>query len=327
MSDWLHGWPYVAWAVAGAALTFVAVYGLFLWYVFRAYGEAIHRIFEEKPLFLPPQVPPTEGARDVTLTTTDGRRLAATWLPAETDRPRGTVLFCHEHGGSRWLAVPYCGHLRGRGFNVLTFDFNGCGDSEPVPGYQPLHWVTEHEVRDVAAAVDHLKGRDDLGAGGVGVMGVSQGGGAALAIAARDRFVRAVVTDGAFATHGTIIHFCAKWIQIFVRYQVLTVLLNGFFYRLLTETLIWRESRKRGLRYPRLAWATRWLRQPLLMIAGKRDSYISPPVVHRLYDAAPQPKHLWQVPDAKHNQGLSVAGDEYRRRVADFFAAHLTASA
>ena len=40
--------------------------------------------------------------------------------------------------------------------------------------------------------------------------------------------------------------------------------------------------------------------------------------------AAPgEPKEFWLVEGAKHNQALHVAGDEYRRRVLEFFERHL----
>jgi hypothetical protein len=36
---------------------------------------------------------------------------------------------------------------------------------------------------------------------------------------------------------------------------------------------------------------------------------------------------LWLVDGAKHNQALAIAGDEYRRRVLDFFDLHLAGPA
>jgi hypothetical protein len=42
-----------------------------------------------------------------------------------------------------------------------------------------------------------------------------------------------------------------------------------------------------------------------------------------LFRHAGRPKELWVVEGAKHNQALQVAGDEYKRRVTDFFDRHL----
>jgi hypothetical protein len=59
------------------------------------------------------------------------------------------------------------------------------------------------------------------------------------------------------------------------------------------------------------------------MIHGEGDTYIKPLTARALFDRAGDPKELWLVKGAKHNQGLTVAGEEYRRRVLSFFEAHL----
>ncbi len=59
------------------------------------------------------------------------------------------------------------------------------------------------------------------------------------------------------------------------------------------------------------------------MIHGESDTYIKPAMARALFEIAREPKELWLVPGAKHNQALQVAGDEYRRRVLEFFEKHL----
>ena len=49
------------------------------------------------------------------------------------------------------------------------------------------------------------------------------------------------------------------------------------------------------------------------MIHGEGDTYIKPEMAKALFERARGPKELWIVPKAKHNQALSVAGDEYHR--------------
>ena len=61
------------------------------------------------------------------------------------------------------------------------------------------------------------------------------------------------------------------------------------------------------------------------MIHGGADTYIKPEMARELFDRAKEPKELWIVDGAKHNQALTVAPDEYRRRVLDFFLRHLPA--
>ena len=59
------------------------------------------------------------------------------------------------------------------------------------------------------------------------------------------------------------------------------------------------------------------------MIHGEADTYIKPEMAEALFARAREPKDLWLVPRAKHNQALHLAGDEYRRRVLEFFECHL----
>ena len=67
--------------------------------------------------------------------------------------------------------------------------------------------------------------------------------------------------------------------------------------------------------------------RPLLMIHGGGDTYIKPEMAQALFDCAGEPKEFWLVEGAKHNQALHVAGDEYRRRVLEFFERHLAGQA
>ena len=61
------------------------------------------------------------------------------------------------------------------------------------------------------------------------------------------------------------------------------------------------------------------------MIHGEADTYIKVEMAEGLYRRARSPKELWVVPDAKHNQALHLVGDEYRRRVLEFFERYLAA--
>jgi hypothetical protein len=58
-------------------------------------------------------------------------------------------------------------------------------------------------------------------------------------------------------------------------------------------------------------------------VHGGADNYIRPEMARALHDLARPPKELWLVEGAKHNQSLQVAGDDYRKRVLEFFTKHL----
>ena len=73
----------------------------------------------------------------------------------------GVVVFCHEFLGDRWSFQPYTDGLRDLGFDLFTFDFRNHGTSATEPGYEPLQWVSDREVRDLRAALAYLRSRPD----------------------------------------------------------------------------------------------------------------------------------------------------------------------
>ena len=51
-----------------------------------------------------------------------------------------------------------------------------------------------------------------------------------------------------------------------------------------------------------------------------------PDMARTLFDQASEPKELWIVDKAKHNQAFHLANEEYKRRVLAFFDRHLAAT-
>jgi fermentation-respiration switch protein FrsA (DUF1100 family) len=62
---------------------------------------------------------------------------------------------------------------------------------------------------------------------------------------------------------------------------------------------------------------------PVLIIAGDGDELIPAENGRRLYAAAREPKELWIIPNALHGATLAAAGQEYERRVGEFFDTQL----
>jgi pimeloyl-ACP methyl ester carboxylesterase len=313
----------------GLAILFSGPVGIIGWLAVlhfvlrRRYLHVVVRIFQEKPLFVIPTGQPVNTAEDVHFPTEDGRTLRGCYLRAERSR-RGVILFGLEFGSNRWSCLPYCEHLLEAGFDVFAFESRCQGDSDAQPGYVPLQWVTEFEVRDARAAIAYLKGRPDADPQGIGFFGISKGAGAVLQAAAHDPYVRCCVTDGVFAAYTTLVPYMRHWFRIYNSCVAIQGLLPSWYYGLVGLVgLDWIEQ-ERGCRFVHLEGAlARLAPRPLLMIHGGGDTYIKPDMARSLFQRARQPKELWIVDGAKHNQALQVAGEEYRRRVREFFAAHL----
>lgn len=318
------------WVVVGVVVGVPLALALFLFglwvYLRLTYAQHLVRIFTEKPLFIIPRGKPVEGAEDVLFPTTNGLELRGCYLKTPAPRRRGVILFGLEFGSNRWACVPYCEQLLARGFDVFTFEPRGQGESPIQPGYEPLQWTTEFEIEDMHAALAYLKERPDADPQGVGFFGVSKGASAGLFAGADDPYVRCFVTDGVFALFTTVVPYMQKWIAIYSKKRYLYATLPAWYYEIVGRTCLGRLQQHRGFRCPDLEPAVaRLAPRPLLMIHGGADTYIKPEMAKALFDRARQPKELWVVEGAKHNQAIQVAGDEYHRRVCDFFEQHLAA--
>jgi alpha-beta hydrolase superfamily lysophospholipase len=313
----------IAAVATGAVVWLVALHFYLRW----RYLHLVVRIFQEKPLFVIPRGQPLPEAEDVGFPSADGRTLRGCYLKAAGAR-RGVILFGLEFGSNRWSCRPYCEHLTEAGFDVFAYESRGQGDSDRQPGYQPLQWVTAFEVADARAALAYLKGRSDADPRGVGLFGISKGAGAGLLAAADDPYVRCCVTDGVFGTYTTLVPYMRQWFRIYNSNRRAQDLLPDWYYGLIGLVALRRIGRERGCTFPHVERALRRLApRPLLMIHGERDSYIRPEMARVLYSCARAPKEFWLVSGAKHNQGLQLAGDEYRRRVLAFFEQHMTGPA
>jgi pimeloyl-ACP methyl ester carboxylesterase len=237
------------------------------------------------------------------------------------------ILFGLEFGSNCWSCRAYCEHLVASGFDVFAFESRNQGTSDRQEGYDPLQWVTDYEVRDAQAAIEYLKRRPDADPRGVGFFGISKGAGAGLIAAGRDPHVRCFVTDGLFATFTTLTPYMKQWFRIYNTYFPLA-LIPDWYVDWIGRIGLRRIERERHCHFPSLEEAMRLVApRPLLMIHGGADTYIKPDMAQALYDRVSGPRELWLVPDAKHNQALNVAGEEYRQRVLRFFESTLGAEA
>ena len=281
------------------------------------------RMFGQVP-WLPSQwrEPLCEG-ETVHLAAADGTRLEGTYLPTTAPQRHGTVACCHELNGDRWNTIPFVAGLRRRGFDVFCFDFRNHGNSDRTPGYEPTPWVTTYETADVRAVIDYLASRPDARGQGIGLFGLSKGGTAALAAAADDPRVRAVVVDGVCPTERLQVHWTRELLAdhgpVVARLLGLTDLLVrplGAWARLVVG---WR----RNCRFVNVEQAARQASAPVLMIHGGADSHVPVELARELKQVMPPQTSLWIVPWAKHAGAVEIAGEEYHERIARFFLEHL----
>jgi pimeloyl-ACP methyl ester carboxylesterase len=313
------------WTVAVLAGVSVIFLGIRTLLIIRQYGPPIRRIFEENPIFAPTAGTEAPAAECVEFCTPEGLTLNGSYLETTSGQPHGIVVFCHEFRSDRWSGVAYWECLQRAGFDIFAFDFRNHGESEKDPAYSPRHWVTNYELDDLEAALAYLKTRRRTAAIPIGLFGISRGGGAAIAVAARDRSIRCVVTDGAFPTHSTMLAYMKKWMLLVVGEKWWIRFLPECYIAFVRNVVLARVERDLGCHFVKLERSIRKIApRPILMIHGGRDSYIRPDIASQFFECAGEPREFWVVHGARHNACLEIAGDEYRRRVLAFFREHLT---
>jgi pimeloyl-ACP methyl ester carboxylesterase len=295
---------------------------LYLYLRWRYLGFLV-RIFQEKPLFIVPRGQPADDAEHVTFPSVDGLKLRGCYVATPLPVRKGVILFGLEFSSDRWASRQYCERLIEEGYDVFTYEPRNQGDSDKDSGYEPLQWVTDKDVSDMKSAIAYLRDRPDADPNGIGLFGISKGGSTAFLAAAREDSIRCVVTDGAYATYTTMVPYMQRWISIYSDRYALQRVLPGWFYGLVGLTGVKQVARNRGVNYPSVEKALGKYRRPLLMIHGEADTYIKPEMGQKLFERAKGPKEMWIVPGAKHNQALTVAGDEYHAKVVAFFDRHL----
>jgi pimeloyl-ACP methyl ester carboxylesterase len=243
---------------------------------------------------------------------------------------KGTIVFCHEFHSDMYSCARYARPLIEAGFDVFTFDFRGHGDSSSSRRYHPLQWPSDKELDDVLGACAYVEsalageGRPT----GIGLFGISRGAGAGLLAAASDPNIKAIVCDGAFSTRETLVALMKRWAYIFARVRLVYENHPDAFWRLLVWLLMRFAQPRLGCRFPSVRKALKEMQpRPILFIHGDKDSYIRTEQTRLLYEAAPSPKYLWVVEEARHNQSVVVEPRQYAARTIAFFRRHLAGEA
>lgn len=279
------------------------------------------RMFEYAPPLHANETSPDLRAEVVNFPTSEKETLAAALYRHRDRKSRGLILFCHELGADKWSTMSYCEGLWDAGFDILALDFRNHGDSDEHVGYEPIHWLTTYEVDDVQSALRFIAEHPDLSQMPLHVYGISRGGAAALVAAAECPTVKSVCTDGAYTTLSMTRLYARRWLTLFV--PAWTAKLVPGWHIDMTIAIAWRISQfKRLCRYVSIeASLPKLADRPVMLISGKRDTYVLPDIAMWIYESIPgDERTLWIVPNAKHNQARTVHREQYDERLVEFFS-------
>lgn len=274
--------------------------------------------FERKPPFRPPT---SDDAIEHTPlnVSVDGFELVGGIYSPDSQAPQGIVIFVPETDASYRSALCYVEALQKAGFVVVSFDFRNQGESESDPTYRPLHWFTEHDVRDLQAVITSISDQPQLKDLRLGLCGVSRGANVALYVASQNQAIQGVWVQGAFTTKQLAFYHGKKALRIIMGWT--HHLVPDWHIRITIQLLIRFSQKRTGSPYRHLEHVLPLQKhQKLAVTCGAKDGYVPPQVVQQLASLCNKPaSEVWVVEGAKHNQERLVAGEEYDQRIVQFF--------
>jgi uncharacterized protein len=247
-----------------------------------------------RPREMPASAALGRPAREVVLQTRDGLRINGRYVASHN----GAAVIVFPGSDSR---APQARMLARHGYGVLMLDMRGYGTSEGDPN--AFGWGS---TKDIDAGVSYLRGRSDVDPSRIGGIGFSVGGEQLIEAAARNRELRAVVSDGAGvrSIREAVLLGRGAWLTL-PSYAVQTTaiaLLSG-----------------KSPPAPLDKLAARIAPRPLFLIYAEHGESSEVELQPTFFAAAREPKVLWKVDDAGHTGGFAAQPREYERRLVGFF--------
>lgn len=295
--------------VLAAILLFVVLFMVFISMVLLVIGPVMllqpHRRTIEYYRKLTTVLHPSDlglAHEELTITTAEGIPLHCWFIPAG-GTPRGTVIFLHGVSECVIVGLPVARHLHDAGFNVFLYDSRRHGDSGGrfcTYGF--------YEKHDTSTVISYLEDRNDVQIGKIGLLGSSMGAAVAIQVAALDPRVSSVLAESGFATLRTV----------YDEYQKRIVKVPWHYLR---NIVIKRSEHIAHFKASAVSplEAVRNVRVPILFMHGTTDNLIRHTYTERVYANANEPKELWLIQGARHNNMAEVGGEEYFRRIVEFF--------
>ena len=235
---------------------------------------------------------------DVAFAGADGDTLRGWYVPGDNG---AVIILLHGLGSNRASMLARGELLAKHGYGLLLYDRRATGESDGR--WRTFGWA---DARDVPAAVDFALAQ--AGVEQVGIHGFSLGGQVALAGAAADERIGAVVAEEPGFVRASDIPPLSDVAEKY----------TAFLYWLDLRGLSVRtgEPMPDGLleRLPALA------PRPVFYLSSGPAAEVGHRLVAHFDENTPGPSELWHVPEAGHGAISRLRTEEYEGRTVDFFA-------
>lgn len=205
------------------------------------------------------------------------------WWISTPEPEQGVLLYLHGNGINIGANLDHASRFQQIGLSVLLMDYRGYGQSK---GKFP----TEAQVYEDADLMwQYLTQERNIPPERIFVYGHSLGGAIAIELATRHPYCAGLIVDGSF----TSIRDMVRLNPSFNLFPIDLILTQQFASIDKVSTL----------------------QMPVLFIHGIADARVPASMSQRLFEAAPEPKQIYLVPEAGHNNVADTAGFEYFRAV------------
>jgi fermentation-respiration switch protein FrsA (DUF1100 family) len=233
--------------------------------------------------------------QDVELITEDGIKLAAWYTP-----PKNAALILIAHGYGDKRPEEFYTLFANHGYGVIAWDFRAHGKSGG--DFSSLGY---YETLDAKAALDFALTQPDVKH--IGAWGGSMGAVTMIRAAAKYPQIEALVADSPFAT-------LEDEMDLRIPFPMMRSLIHFF------------AEQETGV-------DPSWVRpvddiaavspRPVFIIQGLRDGMVPLDSAQRLYEAAGEPRELWEEKDVPHLNMYAYYKIRYTKRVIKFFDQYL----
>ena len=245
-------------------------------------------------------------AQNVYITSGDGLKLHARWVPAVN--PRGTVIFAHGYRSSPLLDFGLAlSFYYAHGLNILLPDQRAHGKSEGriitfgvMESNDMESWISYHNKQ--------------FGALPVLLSGLSMGASTMLYLADRDLSanVKGIIADCGFTSPHEIL--ASVFRDVIHLWATPTIYVTELCARCFGHFSLWQRDTRNSLASARI---------PVLMVHGKADDFVPCEMTIQGYQACTGPKQMFLVDGAEHGVSFLVETERYTQLIETFLADNL----
>ena len=245
-------------------------------------------LIQRQLIYLPSEfVPaPPPGVERVSFSTEDDLELSA-WFLQPPGESSATVIVFNGNAGNRSNRLPLAAALNREGYSVLLVDYRGYGGNPGSPTEEGL-------AKDARASLAHLKGREEVDTERIVYFGESLGA--------------AVATSLAFEAPPAALVLRSPFPSL--------VDVARLHYPFLPVSVLLRD------RFP-VADRISEVSVPVMVVAGTEDEIVPPELSVKVFEAAMEPKAMFTIEGAGHNDPELLAGRQLIDGIAAFVGSEL----